>query len=212
MESSQIQSIKKQIINQITSTFPENRKQEAIEKVESMNHEELEEFLIQNKLIKTSELEQEVVKKCIFCSIIKGDIPTNKIDENKFAIATLEINPISKGHSIIIPKEHIENSTHLPSQAFTLAKKISKKIKLKLKPKEIIINSANILGHEIINVLPVYKDENIGSPKQQAKPEELEKLKILLESKPRKKSVKKLKSEKSKEIKEPKLWLNPRIP
>lgn len=210
MESSQIESIKKQLIQQISSNFPEDKKFEAIEKVKLMNPQELEEFLIKNKLVKTGELEQEAVQKCIFCTIIKGEIPTNKIDENKVAIATLEINPISKGHSIIIPKEHIETSTSLPSQAFSLAKKISKKIKSKLKPKEIVINSANILGHEIINVLPIYKDESIGSPRKQAKPEELDNLKKLLESKLRKKSVKKPKIEKASP--EPKLWLNPRIP
>ncbi len=207
MESSEIEQVKKQLINQINSTFPEDKKSEAISKVESMNPSELEDFLIQNNLVKSSPLEKESLNSCIFCSIIEGKIPTNKIDENKKAIAVLEINPISKGHSLILPKEHIENSTNLPSQAFTLAKKISKKIKLKLKPKEVSIISANVFGHEIINLLPIYSNENLSSPKKQAKPEELSELKKLLEKIPKQKTPKK-----KKEKPEQRLWLNPRIP
>ena len=44
---------------------------------------------------------------CIFCKIIKGDIPSNKIHEDKNFVAILDINPASKGHVLIVPKEHL---------------------------------------------------------------------------------------------------------
>ncbi len=213
MDPAQEKQIKEQLIQQISSTFPEDKKGEAIKKIEAMDSSELRAFLIENNLIKSEgELKspsEGSPSKCIFCSIISGEIPTNKLDENKKAIAALEINPISKGHSIIIPKEHIESSGKLSSQTFSLAKKLAKRIKSKLKPKEVTIISSNVFGHELVNILPIYEKENLGSPRHQAKPEELAELKTLLETKPRKKVIKK---RPIKEIKEPKMWLNPRIP
>lgn len=213
MDPEQEKNLKAQIIQQINLTFPEERKKEAIEKINSMDSDEFKAFLIQNNLIKQEGELKEVEKtkqgKCIFCSIISGEIPTNKLEENKKAIAVLEINPVSKGHILVIPKDHFPDSGKLPSQALTLAKKLAKKIKTRLKPKEVTIVSSNVFGHEVLNLLPVYDTETLNSPRKQAKPEELEELKILLETKLKKKIVKKKKVE---EIKEPKLWLNPRIP
>jgi histidine triad (HIT) family protein len=133
-----------------------------------------------------------------------------KIDENKEAIAVLDINPISKGHIIIIPKKHITSAEELPKQAFSLAKKISKKLKSKLKPKNIKIGNSSFMNHEIINILPVYTSESLNSEKKQAKPEELEELKKILETIP-KKPAKKRKIKKP-ETEEKKLWLPKRFP
>ena len=46
-------------------------------------------------------------KDCIFCRIIAGEIPSKKIHADKYALAILDINPISEGHSLVIPKKHI---------------------------------------------------------------------------------------------------------
>lgn len=43
---------------------------------------------------------------CIFCKIIAGDIPSYKIYEDEYLLAFLDINPISPGHILVIPKEH----------------------------------------------------------------------------------------------------------
>ena len=46
---------------------------------------------------------------CIFCKIINGDIPSYKIYEDDIVIAFLDINPISLGHTLVIPKKHYIN-------------------------------------------------------------------------------------------------------
>ncbi len=46
---------------------------------------------------------------CIFCNIVNGSIPSEKIYEDEDFIAILDINPISKGHLLIIPKRHCVN-------------------------------------------------------------------------------------------------------
>lgn len=209
----QIPQIKKQLLAQLNATNLPN-KEEVKKSVEAMDAQQLEEFLVQNKLIKSPESgapqKTSQPQQCIFCSIVFGDIPSHKIDENKDSIAVLEINPISKGHIIIIPKEHIPDSGKLPSTAFTLVKKIVKKLKSKFKPKDVGIQTSNIFGHEIINVFPIYEDENLGSPRQQTAPEKLAKLQKLLEVKKRTPTLKKPKIKKIKE--EIKMWLPKRIP
>ena len=43
---------------------------------------------------------------CIFCKIASGEIPAQKIYEDKNALAFLDVRPHSKGHTVVIPKEH----------------------------------------------------------------------------------------------------------
>jgi len=51
---------------------------------------------------------------CIFCKIVKGDIPSAKIYEDDKVIAFLDIAPANKGHALVIPKEHYETLLELP--------------------------------------------------------------------------------------------------
>jgi len=201
----QLQQAREQIIQQIQSTFPEDKKASAIARLNSMDEEQLIEFLKQNNLIKEGEPAQQ---KCIFCSIVEGKIPSYKIDENKDSIAILELNPISKAHTIIIPKQHISSSDKLPKQAFALAEKIAKKIKTNLKPKDVKIASSNMFGHEILNILPIYENETLESPRRKEEETELLKLQKKLEKKSSPKTIRKPKIKKIKE----KLWLPKRIP
>lgn len=48
------------------------------------------------------------MEDCIFCKIIKGEIPAEKIWENDKYLAFLSIAPINPGHTLIVPKEHID--------------------------------------------------------------------------------------------------------
>lgn len=46
---------------------------------------------------------------CIFCSIIDGEIPGNIVYENEEVVAFLDANPVSKGHTLVVPKKHVES-------------------------------------------------------------------------------------------------------
>ena len=46
---------------------------------------------------------------CIFCKVIKGDIPSSKVYEDNETFAFLDINPINKGHTLVVPKTHSVN-------------------------------------------------------------------------------------------------------
>ena len=54
------------------------------------------------------------MEDCIFCKIVKGDIPSSKVFEDDKFYAFLDISPVNKGHVLVIPKEHHETLTDLP--------------------------------------------------------------------------------------------------
>lgn len=46
---------------------------------------------------------------CIFCKILAGELPAQKIDEDEHTIAFMDINPWTRGHALVIPREHSPN-------------------------------------------------------------------------------------------------------
>lgn len=55
---------------------------------------------------------------CLFCKIIRGEIPSEKIYEDEDTYAFLDIHPINKGHTLVIPKVHAENIYDISSESF----------------------------------------------------------------------------------------------
>lgn len=53
---------------------------------------------------------------CIFCKIVNGEIPSYKIYEDDIIVSFLDINPISVGHALVIPKEHTLDFNSIPSE------------------------------------------------------------------------------------------------
>ncbi|KAF2835901.1 HIT-like protein [Patellaria atrata CBS 101060] len=65
---------------------------------------------------------------CIFCRIIKGEIPSFKLFESEKTLAFLDIGPLSKGHSLIIPKHHGAKLTDIPDDQLLEVLAVTKKI------------------------------------------------------------------------------------
>ena len=60
---------------------------------------------------------------CLFCSIVKGEIPSTKIYENEWVYAFADIDPQAPFHAIIIPKEHIASAGDITAEnSFLIAK------------------------------------------------------------------------------------------
>ena len=177
-----------------------------------MNDGEFIEFLSKNNLLPSEsgeELETGKKTETPFRLIVEGKIPSYILDENKQSVAVLEINPISKAHAIIIPKNPLTKTENPPKEVLSLAKKISKKIKTKFNPKEVLISPSYVLGETIINILPIYSNESLSSPRKQASKEELDGLKKILG---KKEGVKIEKKPRIKKIEESKIWFPRRIP
>ncbi len=115
---------------------------------------------------------------CIFCKIAKKEEKAYVVYENERAMAFLDINPLSKGHTLVIPKEHYENILQVPSD---IAKDLYEAIKVvceKLKVFNpdgfnIVSNigrqAGQVIMHAHIHIIPRYKDEE-GKPISFGKP------------------------------------------
>ncbi|MFA5857066.1 MAG: HIT domain-containing protein [Candidatus Pacearchaeota archaeon] len=155
------EDIKKQLLIQVES-LPNENKDQIKKYIEGLNEEQLEEFLKKNNIQMNEKESADKEKsssppKCIFCSIINNEVPSYKIDENKKSIAILEINPLSRGHSIVLPLKHIPTEK-IPKNAMSLSQKIANRIKKKFKPEDIKIETSNLMGHAMINIIPIYKE------------------------------------------------------
>jgi len=189
LTSEQSAEIKEQVLQQVEQ-LPQENKEEIKEYIKQLNPQQLEDFLKQNKIkvSETNQIQQEgqpqssQSDKPVFESIVKGEIPSYKIAENNKSIAILEINPLSKGHSIVLPKEKV-STEKIPKSAMTLAQKIAKKIKTKLKPEDIKIETSSFQDYPMINIIPLYKDQQLK--KEKASEKDLQKLQSKLETKKR---------------------------
>lgn len=154
--------IKEHLLTQLDN-FPEDKQSQIQEQIISMTTEQVETFIEQNKL-------NHLGGQCIFCSIVANKSPSHKIDEDANSIAILEINPESKGHVLILPKEHLEE---LPETARFMAQKVAKKLEARLNPDKIEINELKIMNHALLEVVPLYGEDK---KRREASEEELQQL------------------------------------
>ena len=68
------------------------------------------------------------MNECVFCKIVKGEIPCQKVYEDADFIAFLDIAPINYGHILVLPKEHYPNFFKTPEEVLADLIKVSKKI------------------------------------------------------------------------------------
>ena len=81
---------------------------------------------------------------CIFCKIITGDVPSYKIYEDDKILAFLDVNPVSPGHTLIIPKEHTLDITTISNDILIKIFDKSKDIA------NILINKMNADGFALV--------------------------------------------------------------
>jgi len=110
---------------------------------------------------------------CLFCKIGSGEIDSHTVYEDDNAKAFLDINPLSLGHSVIVPKVHAENILELSNDdigpLFSALKRVTKLLEDKLHPDgfNIGINQGEVSGQSVehlhIHVIPRYKGDGGGS-------------------------------------------------
>ena len=111
------------------------------------------------------------MEDCIFCKIVKGEIPSFKVYENEQVFAFEDINPISLGHTLIVPKNHAENLWEITPDDLSAIHLASQKIARALRK---AMNAAGIAclqlnGREVNQVVMHYHLHLI--PRSQNDPE-----------------------------------------
>ncbi len=91
---------------------------------------------------------------CIFCKIVKGEIPSKKVLENENFLAFYDINPIAPVHVLIIPKEHFEKFDTTPKELFCEMTDFIKEVakKLNLSDYRLITNNGKKAGQEVFHL------------------------------------------------------------
>ena len=111
---------------------------------------------------------------CLFCKIISGEIKSNKIHEDELTYAFLDIFPVTKGHALVIPKNHAQHIEELDDDSVSAilitAKKVSDRLRntLDYPATTIGINNGPEAGQEIghvhIHIIPRKESEDGGGP------------------------------------------------
>ena len=111
-------------------------------------------------------------ENCIFCKIANGEIPSATLYEDEDFRVILDLGPASKGHALILPKEHAANIFELPddlaAKAIVLAKKIATTLKegLHADGVNIVQNNGEVAGQTVfhfhMHIIPRYKGDTVN--------------------------------------------------
>lgn len=131
-------------------------------------------------------------ENCIFCKLANGDIPTRSIYEDEDFNVILDMGPATKGHALILPKNHSANLYELPDQEAGKVMKLAKKMATQMTEKlgcdgfNLVQNNGETAGQTVfhfhLHLIPRYKDDNqriLWNPTQPSA-EELDAVKKLI--------------------------------
>jgi len=119
----------------------------------------------------------------IFTKIIKGEIPSYKIAENENYLAFLDVSPLQKGHTLIVPKKEVDYIFDLDdiilAEMMVFAKEVAKKIKASISCNRIGVAVIGLeVPHAHIHLIPIHKmdDMNFANKKLKLREEEFEEI------------------------------------
>ena len=105
---------------------------------------------------------------CIFCKIVRGEIPAEKIYEDDLVLAFLDINPVNHGHVMVVPKEHHRWFYDVPddilSHLIIKSKKLVLAIKKALKADYVGLSVVGIdIPHFHLHLIPRWLDDGMSA-------------------------------------------------
>ena len=96
---------------------------------------------------------------CIFCKIINGEIPSEKVYEDDEVLAFKDINPVAPIHILVIPKKHITNllevkeeNSYLIGKCYIAINKIVKELKIEKDGFRVIVNCGENAGQAVMHI------------------------------------------------------------
>jgi histidine triad (HIT) family protein len=111
---------------------------------------------------------------CLFCKIVAGEIPSHKIDEDDKTLAFMDINPWTRGHSLVIPKEHSRNIYDADPEDLAAAHKTAQRLAQRMRDRlncegiNVVQSSEPVamqtVFHTHVHVIPRYSDDGLKLP------------------------------------------------
>ena len=111
-------------------------------------------------------------ENCIFCKIANGEIPSTTVYEDDDFRVILDLSPATKGHALILPKEHYANLYELPDEAASKVLIVAKNVVAKMTKAlgcdgyNLVQNNGEAAGQTVfhfhMHLIPRYKEDQVG--------------------------------------------------
>ena len=126
-----------------------------------------------------------MAEDCIFCKIVAGELPSETVQEDQHTVAFMDINPWTRGHALVIPRNHSPNIYEVGDEDLRhtaiAAKQLAVRVKERLRCDGVNVLNASepaawqSVFHFHMHVIPRYDDDPLELPvrPRQAEPDEL---------------------------------------
>ncbi len=128
---------------------------------------------------------------CIFCKIVAGELPAEKVAEDEHTIAFMDLNPWTRGHSLVIPRNHSRNLYEVAPEdlghTVVAAQRLAERMRERLGCDGVnLLNSCEpaawqTVFHLHLHVIPRYEGDSLRLPGQAQRPEEGELARVATE-------------------------------
>jgi histidine triad (HIT) family protein len=129
-----------------------------------------------------------VAEDCLFCRIVAGEIPAQRVDEDEHTVAFMDLNPWTRGHALVVPRTHSRNLYEVDDADLAHTVRAAKRLALRMRDRlgcdgVNLINSCEpaawqTVFHLHVHVIPRYDDDPLEVPTrpQEADQDELAKV------------------------------------
>jgi len=98
---------------------------------------------------------------CLFCKLVRGDLPSHRIYEDVDFVVLLTIYPVNPGHVMVVTKEHIASFYDVEDALYTplmlVVKRMALVVKRVIAPLQVVMETSGITNHHVhVHVLPVH--------------------------------------------------------
>jgi histidine triad (HIT) family protein len=111
---------------------------------------------------------------CIFCKIVAGELPATKIDEDERTITFMDINPGTRGHALVIPKEHSKDLLGIEPDDLAAVAQAAQRLAKRM-PEALGADGVNLINscgsaawqtvfHFHLHVIPRYSNDTVRLP------------------------------------------------
>jgi histidine triad (HIT) family protein len=125
---------------------------------------------------------------CIFCKVVAAEIPAQRVDEDEHTVAFMDLNPWTRGHALVVPRNHSRNLYDTGDEDLAHTIRAAKRLALRMRDRlgcdgVNLINSCEpaawqTVFHLHVHVIPRYDDDPLQLPTRpsEADPDELAKV------------------------------------
>jgi len=114
-----------------------------------------------------------MTEKCVFCEIIKGNLESSVVYKDDLCTAFLDIEPVNRGHVLIVPNDHVESAVNLDDEVSARMMSVAKKINKALRKSSIHCEGVNYfladgeaafqeVFHVHLHCIPRYKNDGFS--------------------------------------------------